>query len=487
LADAASSPGDANDVVIAAATGVWRSADGGRSWTGLNKGLPNLPVRRLLATPLNTRGVRIEADHPSGPVELEWAPGEKEAWRINDGVELKPRQDLERNLSESLRAHITAVADAGDYVYAGSSDGQLWISADRGTTLRANPDQAIAPVEAIYVDPREPRLALAALGNRPSDTPVSVKTAHVLRTTNGGAFWDDLTANLPDAPVWGITADRSTGAVYIGTDRGLYMTFADLVNPSPATEWLSIGTGLPPARVYDVRLDAAGNQLYVAVEGFGVYAAPAPHRSRSPRVVNAADLSDRPAAPGALLSILGAHVHSAHTGSLTAPVLAATGTKSDIQVPFDARGSSLSLALEAANGPLTFVTPLQSASPAILVDGDGSPVALDADSGVLLDAMTPARSNSRIQVLATGLGRVRPEWPTGLPAPLENPPQVIAPVRAYLDRTPVEVTRATLAPGYIGFYLIELQIPKLVNYGPAELYLDVDGAPSNRVRVYIEP
>ena len=58
---------------------------------------------------------------------------------------------------------------------------------------------------------------------------------------------------------------------------------------------------------------------------------------------------------------------------------------------------------------------------------------------------------------------------------------------AYLDRAPVEVTRAVLAPGYIGFYLVEIAVPKLVNYGPAELYIDVDGASSNRVRVYIEP
>ena len=265
------------------------------------------------------------------------------------------------------------------------------------------------------------------------------------------------------------------------------MTFADLVNPGASTQWSPAGNGLPSARVLDVKLDPAGNQIYVAVEGFGIYAAPAPHRVRSPRVVNAADLSERPAAPGALLSVLGANVRSARAGSLNAPVLAATGLKSEIQVPFDARGTSLSLALDAGNGDLMLVTPLQSASPAILIDSEGSPVALDADSGVLLDAMNPARSNSRIQVLATGLGRVKPDWPTGMPAPLDNPPNVIAPVRAYLDRTPVEVTKATLAPGYVGFYLIELQIPKLVNYGPAELYLEVDGAPSNRVRVYIEP
>ena len=92
-----------------------------------------------------------------------------------------------------------------------------------------------------------------------------------------------------------------------------------------------------------------------------------------------------------------------------------------------------------------------------------------------------------MQILATGLGRVDPSWPTGLVAPVENPPKVAATVRVYLDRAPVEVTRAVLAPGYIGFYLVEVEIPKIVNYGAAELYVEVDGQASNRVRVFIEP
>ena len=62
-----------------------------------------------------------------------------------------------------------------------------------------------------------------------------------------------------------------------------------------------------------------------------------------------------------------------------------------------------------------------------------------------------------------------------------------AAVRAYVERTPITVTRATLAPGYVGFYLIELQLPTLVNAGPAELYLTADGQESNRVTVYLEP
>jgi uncharacterized protein (TIGR03437 family) len=112
---------------------------------------------------------------------------------------------------------------------------------------------------------------------------------------------------------------------------------------------------------------------------------------------------------------------------------------------------------------------------------------LDADTGLVLDAANTAHANARIQILATGLGRVKPEWPTGLAAPLENPPAVVAKVQAYLDRMPVQVTRARLAPGYVGLYLVELQLPALVNAGPAELYLNAEGQDSNRVHVYLEP
>ncbi|NUN03287.1 MAG: hypothetical protein HUU41_19450 [Bryobacteraceae bacterium] len=76
---------------------------------------------------------------------------------------------------------------------------------------------------------------------------------------------------------------------------------------------------------------------------------------------------------------------------------------------------------------------------------------------------------------------------TGLPAPLENSPAVAVPVQAFLDGSPVEVTRAILAPGYVGMYLVEIRVPAIVNSGPAELYLEAEGQQSNRVRVYLEP
>jgi uncharacterized protein (TIGR03437 family) len=150
-------------------------------------------------------------------------------------------------------------------------------------------------------------------------------------------------------------------------------------------------------------------------------------------------------------------------------------------------GPSVGLALDAASGSVSLGLAVQAASPAIFLDRDGAPMLLDADSGLMLDAGNTAHSNARIQILATGLGRVKPGWPTGLAAPLENPPAVAATVKAYLERAPVEVTRAILAPGYVGLYLIELQLPAIVNAGPAELYIAADGQESNRVRVYLQP
>jgi uncharacterized protein (TIGR03437 family) len=236
-----------------------------------------------------------------------------------------------------------------------------------------------------------------------------------------------------------------------------------------------------------VALDPSGSQLYIALEGYGVYAAAAPHRSISLRVVNAADFSTRPAAPGSLVSVLGGPIRSAHAGGLEFPILASSQTATQLQVPFEAKGPSVALALDAGVSQVSVDLSVRTASPAIFIDRDGAPMLLDADTGLVLDAANTARSNARIQILATGLGRVNPRWPTGLAAPLENPPSVVAKVQAFLDRTPVEVTRATLAPGYVGFYLIELQLPALVNAGPAELYLTADGQESNRVRVYVEP
>ena len=472
------SPREPDEIAVANSRGVWRSLDGGLSWSGLNQSLPNLPLRKIESLPAGAQGVRVVADEVG---VMEWAPGEKRAWRVTAAQAAD--QAMRSQLTKSLGATITAVAAGGDYVYAGASDGRLWASADQGVTWLLSRPADGTPIERLLVDAADPRFAVAALGASRG----GAKSPHVLRTPNGGIFWDDLTANLPAAAAHGVAFDHPSGTLYAATGAGLFYAAVDPQNSLATVKWSRVGGNLPTAQVSDVRLDAGGNQLFAALEGYGIYAAMAPHRVQALRVVNAADFSFRAAAPGSLLSVLGARVQTARIGQLSAPVLAVSDRETQIQVPFEARGSSVALALNADQGRVNVGIPLEATSPAVFVDHDGTPMLLDADSGVMLDAMNPARSHARIQILATGLGRVRPDWPTGQAAPLEQPPQVVATVKAYLDRIPVEVTRATLAPGYIGFYLIEVQLPSIVNYGPAELYVDADGRSSNRVRIYLEP
>jgi uncharacterized protein (TIGR03437 family) len=412
-------------------------------------------------------------------------PGGDQEWRplASPGVSSQLLSDAGRRkaFSSALGADITAMSESGETIYAGASDGRIWISSDRGQTWRGPRPGSGGAVENFYVDAAQSQIALAALGG---------KGAHVLRTVNTGVTWDDISSNLPDVAAHGIAVDRSSGAAYVATDGGLFYASVDLQGSSPASNWTLISSALPAAPAVDVKLDPGGNQLYVALDGYGVFATAAPHRAGQLRVVNAADFSVRPAAPGSLVSVTGGKVTRAQAGELNFPVLAAAENGSQIQVPFEAAASSdgsISLALESAGKQFTLGVPVKDVSPAIFIDRSGAPMVLDADNGLMFDARNLARSGSRIQILTTGLGKVRPDWPTGMAAPLQQPPAVRATIAAYLDRAPIEVLSATLAPGYVGLYLVELRLPAIVNAGPAELYLTADGQESNRVRIQLQP
>jgi uncharacterized protein (TIGR03437 family) len=478
--DVASSPRDSEEVTVASSAGVFRSLDGGKSWSGLNEGLPNFPGpgAKLRSLPSGVRGVQLELE---GGGIVEWQPGEKQAWApaLNGAAlsDTKLRADLEARWG----TQVTALRREGNTVYAGTADGRIRVSTDGMTTWQTSPQASSAPVAGFWVNSQEPRTALAVLGSG-----LGSGQARILRTLTLGNSWDDLTTNLPELAAHGITASGT--AMYVATDQGVFYTLNGPQVPAGIGIWQKLN-GLPEAPATDVRLDAAGNQLWAAVEGYGVYLTPAPHRLGEPQIVSSADLSLRAAAPGALMSVTGTRVVAAQAGNLPVSILKAGEAESQIQIPFEARGDSVSLSTsEPAGGrAFNFSIPLESVSPGIFVELDGSPVVFDAASGGLLDASNPARSRTRIQVMASGLGRVSPDWRAGVEAPLDNPPKVVADVRALLDGAPMTVTRAVLAPGYVGWYLVEIEIPAIVNTGASELYLDVDGHASNRVRVYIEP
>lgn len=482
LYDLAISPLSENQIVVAGDSGVFRSMDGGLSWHGLNQNLPNLPGARIRAVPQNGAGAQIEL---GGALVLEWQPGERTAWTPANNSAADAEAQLKQILTATLGVRITAVALNGPQtLYAGAADGRVFISTDSGRSWDESIGAQGNSVTAFWVDPNDDRMALVALqtsGNVPLLGP------RLLHTITGGIVWDDVSNALPASSVYGVTADPDANVVYVATNNGLYTADLPLTTLGAPPAWNPV-TGLPAQHTSDVLLSQGGIYLWADVEGYGLFATLAPHHNGDPRAVSSADLRARPAAPGTLLKIVGARVTTAAAGGYGAPVLATQDTQSEIQIPFEVTGDQLSLIVGDGNsgrvlGPLA----LQPTSPAIVVDDTGAPLLADSDTGVLLDMSNPAHSGTRVQVFAVGLGRVTPDWPTGQPGPLDNPPEVVAPVTAYLNGDPVTVRRAVLAPGYVGFYLVEVELPTILDAGPANLEIQAGTVRSNAVRVYIEP
>ena len=473
------SPVDSAQLAVANDFGVWRTVDGGLTWTGLNTRLPNLTPRRILSTVSGVAGTRIQVDGVSPVLEL---PPGGSVWFPADSAEAATATAARQKYSAALGVDIRSTAISGAVVYAGAADGRIFASLDSGVTFNELPHRSGGPVEAIFVDPAQPSVALAAVGGSAGP--------HVLRTVNYGRNWDALdSSSLPNAAAHGITADRASNSVYVATDAGVFYGRADLNNATfPQTAWRNLTANLAQVPATDARLDPTGVQLYIALQGYGVYAAAAPHNNRGFKLVDTADYTQRPAAPGSLLSVLGPEVSSANAASLTYPVLSSAGGESQIQVPFEAAGSSVSLSLRTnSGGVVNLPLAMQPVSPAIMVSRDGVPMLIDADSQLPLDLRNPAHSNGRILVMATGLGRVRPDWPAGVLAPLQNSPAVVAAMSATLDGAQVQVSSATLAGGYVGFYLVELQLPAITNAGMLALSISANGVESNRVRIWVEP
>lgn len=460
------SPSNPQDVTAANQAGLWRSLDGGLSWRGINEDLPNLPVRKLV----DRRTVILADGTVAELVAGSWAPKP-------EGAPSDPELALRARFSGVLGVDITAAASSGGFVYAAANDGRLFSSADRGATWRqaASPVPGMPAPTRIWVDGERPEVALANAGSR------------LLRTINAGLFWDDVTGTLPNSQIHGVAADRSAGVVYVATGRGVFSGALSLNDAgSAASAWKSISGGLPASAAWDIRLNP-DNTLTVALDGYGIFETAAPHRTRNVRLVNGADLSDRAAAPGSLVTVLGTKVTRVSTAGIAYAILASSEQSTQLQVPFETATGSFVLALEAGGDRWTAPLTIKNAAPSIFVDGDGAPLILDAESGLVMDPGMALHAGSSVQVLTTGLGKVTPEWPAGVPAPLDSPPVVNGTVTAFFDGTPAAVARATLAPGYAGYYVVELQIPSIVNRGAVELRIVMNGEESNRVKLYLEP
>jgi hypothetical protein len=110
---------------------------------------------------------------------------------------------------------------------------------------------------------------LADLQVDPSDSSVVYAVrdrfggGHVFRFAGGQ--WTPISGNLFDVPVNTLVLDPPHGAIYVGTDNGVYGTNDN------GTFWSAVGAGLPSAQVVDLELSPGLNILAAATHGRGLW------------------------------------------------------------------------------------------------------------------------------------------------------------------------------------------------------------------------
>jgi hypothetical protein len=101
----------------------------------------------------------------------------------------------------------------------------------------------------------------------------------VYRSTNGGATWSDISANLRIAPANSLAIDpQNANTVYVATDEGVYFT-TGVANCTQILSncWSAFGTGLPGAPVVALSAspDGASSPVLVAATyGRGIWQTP---------------------------------------------------------------------------------------------------------------------------------------------------------------------------------------------------------------------
>ncbi|HUB77239.1 MAG TPA: hypothetical protein VMB03_00515 [Bryobacteraceae bacterium] len=148
-------------------------------------------------------------------------------------------------------------------VYAGTQGGVLQVTRNAlaGTGAAWADHTAGLPqrfITSIVVDPSNPALAYVALSGFGS--------GHVYVTSDAGATWQNISGNLPNAPVNDLALDPDAdGTIYAGTDTGVF------VSNNSGGIWTPLGNGLPNAVVTGVRFHRATRTLRVSTHGRGMW------------------------------------------------------------------------------------------------------------------------------------------------------------------------------------------------------------------------
>ena len=152
-------------------------------------------------------------------------------------------------------------------------------------------------------------------------------------------------------------------------------------------------------------------------------------------------------------------------------------------MPFEVASGSAIAEVVSQSGIALTQLPVGTAGPGIFTrdgSGTGDGALIDAVTGALVTSSQPIAAGAYLAIYCTGLGAVTPPTTTGA-VPASPPPQTVVSPSVLIDGQTMTPSWAGLAPGFVGLYQVNAQVPATLTTGSHRLQLVVNGAASNTV------
>jgi hypothetical protein len=192
-----------------------------------------------------------------------------ETWtRISDDLTYNNKDKMGRTPYAINHQAITAIDESPlvkGVLYAGTDDGRVWgRKSDNGPwnqLMKGIPQNA--HVSRLVASNYDAATVYLTLSNRREDD----NKPYIFRSTDYGETWQNISGNLPNAPVNVVREDpKNKMILYCGTDLGVY------VSKDGGKTWNSIQSNLPATvSVQDLFIHPRDNNLVIATYGRGIW------------------------------------------------------------------------------------------------------------------------------------------------------------------------------------------------------------------------
>lgn len=160
---------------------------------------------------------------------------------------------------------ITSLTMSGEYLFAGTTgdgiflstnNGRQWTSVSNG--LPADGRSVYVPVNALVSSPKQKKID-------GENVFAATEGTGIYRTVDDGRRWEPVSYGLRNPSIYSLAISTSPAGscVFAGTGEGVYITTTN------GTVWKNVTTGMPQVKVY--ALAVSGDTLYAALARNGVW------------------------------------------------------------------------------------------------------------------------------------------------------------------------------------------------------------------------